>query len=57
MKDLGFAANLDTFEALTRAYAEPHRFYHNLVHIDAMLRQFDQVLIRGAFHEGSIRCA
>ena len=43
MKDLGFAANLDTFEALTRAYAEPHRFYHNQVHIDAMLRHFDQV--------------
>ena len=43
MKDLGFAANLDTFEALTQAYAEPQRFYHNQVHIQAVLAHFDSV--------------
>ena len=31
----------ETFEALIQAYSEPHRYYHTLVHIEAMLHHFD----------------
>ncbi len=32
-----------SFHDLTKKYAEPHRYYHNLSHIMACLNHFDQI--------------
>lgn len=43
MSSFGVAGNLEMFERITKAYAEPHRHYHTAAHIDACLREFDAV--------------
>lgn len=44
MKDLGFpAGNMDVFNGILLAYGEPHRHYHVLGHIVAMLDEFEEV--------------
>lgn len=42
MDDLGISSNLSTFEDLTRAYGESHRYYHTARHIEACLVHFEQ---------------
>jgi len=43
MSDFGLSHNVDTFQALTKAYSEPHRRYHTHEHISATLRHLDSV--------------
>jgi predicted metal-dependent HD superfamily phosphohydrolase len=43
MKAMGWEPNLETFQALSLAYAEPHRHYHNQEHISATLSHLDEV--------------
>ncbi|MGI9464941.1 MAG: HD domain-containing protein [Aestuariivirgaceae bacterium] len=52
MSALGLPGNEDTYASLTRAYAEPHRHYHNADHVAACLRQLDEVAAQaGKPHE------
>ncbi len=44
MSKFDFAENQQTFQALNKAYAEPHRHYHTAAHIDATLNHLDSVL-------------
>jgi len=41
MKNLGFGKNQDTYDALVKAYSEPHRYYHNKSHIGSVLAYLD----------------
>ena len=41
MSGLGLNENSTTFNNLVKAYSEPHRRYHTLEHIGAMLKHFD----------------
>lgn len=43
MDALGIEHSKSYFDALVTAYTEPHRFYHTVRHIDAMLQHFDHV--------------
>lgn len=43
MAAMDLPAGLDCFQALLKAYAEPHRHYHTLSHILAMLTHLDAV--------------
>lgn len=42
MARLGLSGNQTTFDALIASYSEKHRHYHNLSHLDAVLRSLDQ---------------
>jgi len=41
MEQLGFSDNLAVFSELYTAYSEPHRRYHTVKHIDAVLKHLD----------------
>ncbi|MGB3623432.1 hypothetical protein FT643_17050 [Ketobacter sp. MCCC 1A13808] len=43
MQRLQLPPNKNTFDALLKSYSEPHRHYHNPIHIDATLKQLDCV--------------
>ena len=43
MSSFGVAGHAGMFERIVKAYAEPHRHYHTVAHIDACLREFDSV--------------
>lgn len=43
MRSFGTADHLDMFGRVQAAYSEPHRFYHDVTHIDACLAQLDAV--------------
>lgn len=49
----------DAYNQIVTAYSEPHRYYHNLGHIDAMLMDLREVLFFGQPQEefNSIRLA
>ena len=40
---LGAAPQAGSFEALEAAWAEPHRHYHTLAHLDSVLHAFDRL--------------
>ncbi len=42
MDSLSIGSNSSTFEELTAAYSENHRYYHTATHIEACLRLFKQ---------------
>ncbi len=44
MSSLGLPENTTTREALITAYAEPHRAYHTLTHLDAVLTTLNDAL-------------
>lgn len=41
MSEFSLTENIDTYELLQNAYAEPHRHYHNTSHLLAVLSQLD----------------
>lgn len=41
MRSLGVGDSLNTYEAITNAYSEKHRYYHTESHIDDCLGKFD----------------
>ena len=43
MSDLGLKENVETYESLIAAYSEPHRHYHNINHLQMVLKQFERV--------------
>ncbi|WP_063890921.1 hypothetical protein [Thalassomonas viridans] len=42
MASIGFAANMETYQALLASYSEKHRHYHNVSHIQAVLGHLQQ---------------
>ncbi|MFO6423322.1 hypothetical protein [Motilimonas sp. KMU-193] len=43
MQAMGFPPSIGCYQALEKAYSQPHRYYHTVKHIDAMLKHFDSV--------------
>ena len=43
MSRLEVKPNQETYQALVSAYSEKHRHYHNITHIDAVLKHLDSV--------------
>ena len=41
MSEFSLTENIDTYASLQNAYAEPHRHYHNISHLLAVLNQLD----------------
>jgi len=46
MNSLGFDENAETYQALYDAYTEPHRRYHTIEHISAMLKHLELAVDR-----------
>ena len=56
MKSFAIEDSQDTFDKLCKAYNEPHRHYHTVSHIRAMLTHFEKVK-DGMDHCNEVECA
>ena len=43
MSELGLKENVETYESLIAAYSESHRHYHDVSHLQMVLKQFKRV--------------